>query len=748
MKKNIQIKKSASQIFFVLFLCIIAFRLSFTENVSIESFSLRGIFFDNFLSICISCILLLASAAWFIVLSRSGKYNYKYTGLEIGAFLFFIAAGLSTYFASNKRAALNDSLTILAVIVSAIVLVQLLDSDIKKKALIFFIIAMGVVNVYQCCDQYFSSNKMMIDEYKANPQEQLRQLGIEPGSFAQMLYEHRLHSKDVKGFFATSNSAGCFFNLAFFSAIAVFAPGLKNYRNNLKVIIMPAIILLVLFSGLVLTASKGALLSFAAASFILCCIYLFGKFLYSHKVFILCAIGAVFIALILIMISHGLEHNTLPGGNSMLVRWEYWTAAAQMIADNFFTGVGGNNFGTHYTHYKIPQALETVRDPHCFLLTIFSAYGVIGLAGFCTCLFVPIFRAMKNTSPLPAADNNNISSAMKLYGIAAIWILIFLRPLALRSELGPSIDVAIYIIAMLYAAPIFFFGTTLWLCVRSRKCFDGFPVRTAPLLCGILAVLLHNLIDFGIFEPGILTALFAIIALAVSQNQNSHVVKFPSKAKYISVIITAALTAVCLMFFIIPVGKTAIKMETAKNLSYYGYYDETSAMLISAQRDDTLNPASAALNGMIEIFGYRANPSKNQDKLLDAEKSFQTAIARDPADFKNYEKLAEVYQALAEAHPEHRHIWFEKALDSLKEAIRRYPSSGELHLTAATVAQQINKTEFAIEHYTQAIAIEDAYREQFKIMYPGKELFSRLGEINYNFAKQRLEQLKASQENK
>ena len=137
MKKNIQTKRSFSLIFFVFFLCIIAFRLSFTENISIESFSLQGIFFDNFLSIAISCVLLLVSAIYFTIICWQGK-EYKYTGFEAGAFIFYIAAVISTFFASNKRASLNDVLTLLAVMAGSMTLVQLLDSEVKKKILILF----------------------------------------------------------------------------------------------------------------------------------------------------------------------------------------------------------------------------------------------------------------------------------------------------------------------------------------------------------------------------------------------------------------------------------------------------------------------------------------------------------------------------------------------------------------------------------------------------------------------------------
>jgi hypothetical protein len=640
---------------------------------------------------------------------------------------------------------MNDSLTITAIIFLAIVLCRILDSETKRKILLFAIIAMGVANVYQCSDQFFSSNKMMIEQYKTEPELQLQSLGIEAGSYQQMLYEHRLYSKDVRGFFSTSNSAGCFFNMAIFSALALFGPGLKKLgKKNLKSFVLPIVILLVLFSGLLLTASKGALISFIAALFILLISTRLADFLKAHWFFVLSAATAAFIAGILCIVYYGFKHNTLPGGNSMLVRWQYWVASAAMISDHFFTGVGGSNFGSFYTHYKIPEGLETVRDPHCFVLSILSSYGIIGLAGFCCGLCVPIIRAIKNSKIAPPADKNNLPAAARSFGIFAVLIFLLLRPLAIRTELSTDIEVTIYILAMMYAVPAFLLGTILWLCVRSRKSYDEFSVWAAPLLCGIFAVLLHNLIDFAIFEPGIMTALWVLAALVASQspNQSRSKVKNLSPLKItVSAVIAAALAAALLQFYIIPVGKTAIKIEAAKMLSAYGKYQAASAILTSATADDILNPAPPALKGRTLLYSSNFNPSGNQQELFQAGQALQTAIHRDSMDFKNYEKLADVYQALAAANPQQHLLWFEKAFESLNQAVNLYPASAEVHLALAAVAGQLDKTDFAIENYSQAIAIEDAYREQFKIMYPGKEVFSRLGEINYKFAKERLGQL-------
>ncbi len=56
-------------------------------------------------------------------------------------------------------------------------------------------------------------------------------------------------------------------------------------------------------------------------------------------------------------------------------------------------------------------------------------------------------------------------------------------------------------------------------------------------------------------------------------------------------------------------------------------------------------------------------------------------------------------------------------------------------------AEQLGKNDSALEQYKKAVEIEDAYRKQFEMMYPGKKVFSRLGYEKYNLAKQRIEYL-------
>jgi len=59
----------------------------------------------------------------------------------------------------------------------------------------------------------------------------------------------------------------------------------------------------------------------------------------------------------------------------------------------------------------------------------------------------------------------------------------------------------------------------------------------------------------------------------------------------------------------------------------------------------------------------------------------------------------------------------------------------------AQIAEKLAKPRLAKKQYQKAVEIEDSFREQFRRMYPGRKIVSRLGEEKYQFAKQRIKHL-------
>ena len=748
-------QKSAGQVIFeyVLLgfcLCVIALRSTFTESPITQSPSLPSHIGDIVYSLTISAGLFLCFVFWFVWSFCSNRFIYRITGIELGLCLFGIAAIFAGLAASDKRLAINNVVMLLAPPLMAIMLAQILDSQTKIKLVLVVIAALGVVSACESAYQLFVTNQAMIEQYEQAPLTLLEPLGIEPGTFAQFLFEHRLFTQGVRGFFTTRNSAGSFALMASFAAIALFIDKFKNRKSTSdmryaicdKRFATSCAALTIIVLGLILTRSKGAILgSLFAAILFMAYLYL-GQWAKSHKKAILIISLLLIIASSWLVISYGLKHNRLPGGSGMLVRWQYWHASAKMYADHPLAGVGPGNFANFYPHYKPPEALESVADPHNFPLSILTQYGPLGLVGFLAMILVPLWRATSASSIEHRISSIEYRVSSKALAVTFLIVisaaLLLIRPMIIPAAPADTLDVIIYVILTLYIAPVAAFVIGFLLLTASLKTIRDkqYAIRNtriaAALFCAVLGVLLHNLIDFALFEPGVFTTFWAIIACLIALHRSS-LVHHPSSL--VSRVSSCAAGVLILIVFVRyawwPVYKSTAKIQQAHQSFSIGQSWQAHHLLTEAGEYDRLDPTALKLNG--QLYLQRYDVEKQPALLKKAEQCFLQAIERNKADYKNYEKLSTVYELLDQT---------QEAYDWALAATELYPGSGRLRFKLAKIAEQLGKTNIAIEQYRKAIEIEDSYRCQFQIMYPErKEIVSRLGEEKYQFAIKRVKEL-------
>lgn len=708
---------------------IVVLRTSITETLSPQSAGMPGNYIPT-AGIAFSGILIAAAAVWLAVCTLQGKIIYRFTGMEIPAVLFAVAAVISSIFAANKRAAVTDSLNLISAVVTAILIAQLLDTRGKIKLVLIIIASMGAVNAYQCFEQFFTGNEIMIQQYEESPEYFLRQIGIEQGTLQQFLFEHRLYSMGIRGFFSTANSAGSFLIIAVFAALA--AAGRSFFRIK-KMKFEPdslAGILIILFlaAALFLTRSKGAVMAFVVA--VVCFgVYLkFSGWLYKYRK----PLGILFLLAVIFgggaVITYGIMFDKLPGGKSMFVRWQYWKASAQMYADHFLLGVGPGNFAHYYTHYKPAAAIESVANPHNFILNILTQYGIAGLIGFSTVIFCPlfrIFRSEKNGSDQPVSTNENFPMLATIFMIICGAGLLILKSLIDRTPLGYSSAVILYVFFVIYAIPAVVFLISFRLLARGDGDVECGYIQAA-LICAVGGCLLHNLVDFAIFEGGLLTTFFVIIGVVfaaynIRSPKSARIYKMRPPVKIITLLVITGLIYLYFTNAFLPVRNSSRLIRKSFESG------NPERLLHKAGQADPLDPAPCYLEGKFYLRNYRQTDEK--ESLEEAVRSYHTAIKRDSADYKNYEKLSIVYELLGNN---------EKAYEFAGQAISRYPGLGRLWFRFAQIAEKLNKTEAAVRGYKKAVEIEGKYRKQFKRMYPDREVFSRLGEQKYQTARERL----------
>jgi tetratricopeptide (TPR) repeat protein len=422
-----------------------------------------------------------------------------------------------------------------------------------------------------------------------------------------------------------------------------------------------------------------------------------------------------------------------------------------MYADHPFTGVGPGNFANYYPHYKPAAALETVSDPHNFVLTILTQYGPIGLIAFLAMIFVPLWTVSSPKPVISLSEAHQPEPAFKkLVIVLAIIVsaaLLFIRPIILPMPPAASPQERKAGILILYIMPVVvFIAGFLLVAAGQRPAKRSHTSITAALFCAVLGVALHNLVDFAIFEPGVYTTFWAIAACLIAtdyqRKSRPQLVLSPTPlAKVAAVVVALVMFGVYVYFVWQPVYKSTAKIQQAQEAASVGEFEKAHNLLTAAAKDDPLSSAPSLLNGRLYLQRFLESQPGQSNLLQKSQEHLRDAIKRNKADFENFERLTEVYNQWAEVSTQKRADLLTKAFDSASRAVELYPGVGRLRIELAKIAEKLGKTDFALQQYKKAVEIEDAYRHQFRIMYPDREIFSRLGEEKYKNAKQRLKSL-------
>jgi O-antigen ligase/Tfp pilus assembly protein PilF len=705
---------------------------------------------DTIYSLTLSGILMLGLIVWFLKGVLSGRWTYHVTGLEIGLILFVAAGVLSTWTAADKRLALSQISILVGPILAAILMVQVLRTTGRASIVLMVIAALGIVSTYQCVEQFAVSNRITIEQYEKDPNSLLEPMGIDPGTFDNFLFEHRLYSRGIRGFFTTSNSAASFGLLACLAAFALLAERWTSRKDAVaggRSLLFSSVAAAILVAGLFLTQSKGGIVAFFVAAGLLAGLLAWRRLPVARRKTTLivagslCALAAV--AIVYAAVSYGMKHGRLPGGNSMLVRWQYWAASARMIADHPLTGVGPGNFAACYTQYKPAAALETVADPHCLPLSLLAQYGPLGLIGFLALLLIPLGRSLlplARQSSLPLACWSASKRSILLALVALSGCLLIVRPILIPPVTADSIEIIVYSIVSQYAAPVaaFLIGFVLLVvplnAARSAAKPQAGPIIVATLGCAVIGVLLHNLVDFALFEPGVWMAFWIVMACLICLGHRDEQNRVCPYFRRIAVAVISAVLLIGYAVFIwLPVFRTTADIQQARDQASVGQLDLAHRLLDAADEADPLSAAAVNLNGNLYLQQYEEGVPKRPALLRSAAECFEKAIRANAADYKSYEKMGLVLSQLGQD---------QQSYDYYAKAANLYPGNERLWLRLGQIADRMGKRDIAIAHYRKAVEVEDAFRGQFKQMYPKWEKpVSRLGEADYQLALRRIKEL-------
>jgi len=747
-------------------LAVAVLRATFIETPHVEGMWRTSALSNEATSLLLSVSALAALAVWVIVGAIAGRLRRRRTYFAGAVGVFCAVALAGAWFASDKRAALTDLVTLASGPAAGLLAVQLFDRREKVRLFLWLLLAVGAAATYACYDKMTSTGGMLIAEYEKNPEAFLETLGIETGSLEHWQYEHRLYGQDVSGFLTTSNSTGSFFLLAVFAGAGLCLEAFAARRGSeptLVALLCTALATGLVLAGLLMTQSKGAIGSLIIFTSILCIVVVFRQTLWVHRRSLCVGLVVLAVGAVAAMTAYGLRHGRLPGGNSMLVRWQYWHSSAQMASDSPLLGIGGGNYATHYLKYKEPAAPETIGDPHNWVFSLLCQFGIIGLAAMGLAMIRPASRLLGAVLRQP--EKTELYNGPP-YGERYVWLgiaagvtaaMILIRPSLLQlggPDPGSLEQAAAYLLMVVIPAGIVAGVFGLLRFTGAGDVSLGVPNRrlAAALACGMGAVLLHNLVDFALFEPGVwmMFWLTAAAGVALIDNQTTEggyrlIPLATLRQRAVMALVPAGVMAAIVLCAVVPpLRRGALIHEAIHTPNVVA----AQSLIEQAAAADRLSPSAAATGARLMLQRFKQQPASGDRTLPDTARVFaETAIERSPADPRPRRLLGDILLAKAElSDPGAEKLSLqEQAYTTFQEAVARYPGADALHYRLGVLAEEVGQDDAAIAHLETALAIETAYRAQFRVMYPDQdEVVSRLGPKAYEDVTQRLERLKHS----
>ncbi|MBI9016078.1 MAG: O-antigen ligase family protein [Phycisphaerae bacterium] len=667
-----------------------------------------------------------ALAIWVISRIISGTLYWRKTAMVVPLVLIGIASIISTAAASNKHEAMVGSLSLLSFLVVGILMVQLLDRSWKVKFLLAGIVATAVTSTYTCWEQYSYEIPVVQSDYEKSPEKFIEMTKIQT-PFQAWQYVGRIKSGDVHGFFTVSNTTASFFILAIAAGAALLACRWSNVnKEKLPGFILAGLVAAVPLFGMALTKSKGGIAAWLVG------VVLVGLLLLGRKIFIkhwkksLIAFSLIVIFGIGSVIHYGNQNGRLPG-NSMLLRWQYWTGATEIFKDNWLSGTGANNFGRHYTMYKTASAPEVVQDPHCVGLSIGCQWGIIGLIGFVWLIIAMAIKISRPTIKEICQDNENIPQG----AVFALGIILAIGAMIIRivnsslGNLNPAELSSYYLIKMIIPAAIWLGSFILFYLGCNTNDTNKFNPAVMILSSGLVAFLIHNSIDMAFFVPGVGYCAFALLAAMLCMKSESYTkIVFNRNRKILLSFIAGATAIVMWVMFIGPVCLSQNKMNEMRTAQSY---DDAMAMLQGANDIWSYDPMANYYASQLQM--NRWMETGQIDYMEKSWQSAQRAIDCDKLKSKFYQQQLNLMTiGLSKKEFKDRHEdFYQRAKKLLEILIGQYPTNSTTLIEYAKLLLNHNDSlefrdkeneKIAMDAIEKALQYENEFLDLQQQMYP------------------------------
>jgi O-antigen ligase len=557
----------------------------------------------------------------------------------------------------------------------------------------------------------FVEHTDLVASWNKEREQILRQRGWEPGSFIAQQFEKRVLSGEVMGFTSSSNSYGAVLVLLTMAAAGVAVQRVTD-GDGLKWAAVPTgTALLAALVVVTLVGSRTAVATTGLGALLLASLALSRPWLARHARLAYAAAVCLVLFAGIAVIGHGLYHGTL-FHSSLTFRWRYWVAAARVFAAHPLLGVGWENFGPYYLAARLPAAAEEIKDPHNFLVRFATELGVVGLA-LCVAWLLWVGWDLTQRAGLAINDpgESEISDLKSQVSDETAPRPSPLPLLAWAGGLGMFVNVlasidwsqegsynAIEVMRRLGLLCLFLVGAAL-AAIRSAERLEA-DDRPAPwavygLLVGIALFLLHNLVDFSLFEPGPMVLFLFLVGCAAGARAGEPLA--PRRLGRGSMWAALLIVAGVWLAGAVLAGRVVAGEEAAAA--------GDDALRGMAPRDAAQHFERAAdLVPFNADYAFRAGRARLFDpdprQFTAAVALFDQAIARDPSRPQYW--LHRAYARLRAPNPDSGAVRAD-----YQQALRLDPNNVDMRIEYADVLRRFNDPAGAAREYREALRYND-----------------------------------------
>lgn len=558
-------------------------------------------------------------------------------------------------------------------------------------------------------------------DWQQHKSQILAEHDLQPGSYEAGMFEKRLLAGEPLGFSTSTNTYAALLVLLGVCTAGIIIQHVSD-RDSFNWSVLPIIVIAGAIPLIYWTQCRAAFVTPVLSAILLVAIAILRPWLKSlarplFALAVLLLIGAT-----ALVIQHGMRYGTL-WHVSLSFRWNYWVGSYRVLTEDLpghhfqqlFLGVGWENFGPRYLAHRLVTAAEEIRDPHNFIIRVFVELGMVGgllLVVWMLKLWWDLTRPIEPAASAHAPSTRLAAAGVVCTALIAITINILLSVDFTSQGAYVFLEVVrrlVFFGALLVALAI---GTFRGVANRPADARDNDllfepDARPAPwilraILVALGTFLIHNLIEFSLFETGPMF-LFALLAgsclgirLEAAQAQlpmsDSRVV--PRIA--LGLVAIAWVAGAILVFM--PIAIAEGHAHDADDAVRAGQFDRAAAEMQQAFSQVPYN-ADYALRAANELASAGSAPQQAQDL-------YNAAISTDPSSVSAH--LARAQFSLSRPRAD-----VESAMQDYRGALALDPRNVRLRIEyadrLAVISQKLNRPQWrseALLNYQRALDLD------------------------------------------